>query len=260
MTSTLEIQGLHVSVEGKEIVKGVNLTVKQGEIHAVMGPNGSGKSTLAHTLMGHPKYKVESGQILLDGTNLVGIPADKRAKMGLFLAFQYPVTVPGVSFFNFLRSAYNAVKGIGNTPQTGEQQASGFFQFKELMDANMKLLQIEDSFASRYVNEGLSGGEKKRLEILQLAVLKPKFAVLDETDSGLDIDALKIVAEGVNKIAGPEMGVLLITHYQRILKYIRPQFVHVMTEGKIAMSGGEELSTQLEEKGYGWIKEAGTAT
>ena len=179
MPSTLEIRDLHVSIEGKQIVKGVSLTVKQGEIHAVMGPNGSGKSTLAHALMGHPKYKVESGQILLDGVNLVGQPADKRAKMGLFLAFQYPVSVPGVSFFNFLRSAYNSLKGTANTPQTGEQQASSFFQFKELMDANMKLLGIDESFASRYVNEGLSGGEKKRLEILQLAILKPKIAVLD---------------------------------------------------------------------------------
>lgn len=256
MTSTLEIKDLHISIEGKQIVKGVTLIVKQGEIHAIMGPNGSGKSTLAHTLMGHPKYKVESGQILLDGVNLVGQPADKRAKLGLFLAFQYPVSVPGVSFFNFLRSAYNNLHGTGNTPQTGEQQASNFFQFKELMDTNMKLLGIDETFASRYVNEGLSGGEKKRLEILQLAIIKPKFAVLDETDSGLDIDALKVVAEGVNKFSGPNMGVLLITHYHRILNYIKPQFVHVMTDGKIAMSGGEELASQLEEKGYAWLKEA----
>jgi len=256
MPSILEIKDLHVSIEGKQIVKGVTLTVKQGEIHAIMGPNGSGKSTLANTLLGHPKYKVESGQILLDGVNLVGQSADKRAKAGLFLAFQYPVTVPGVSFFNFLRSAYNSIKGTSNTPQTGEQQASSFFQFKELMDTNMKLLQIDETFASRYVNEGLSGGEKKRLEILQLAIIKPKFAVLDETDSGLDIDALKTVAEGINKLSGPDMGVLLITHYHRILNYIKPQFVHVMTDGKIALSGGEELANQLEEKGYAWLKEA----
>ncbi len=256
MTSTLEIKDLHVSIEGKEIVKGVSLIVNQGEIHAVMGPNGSGKSTLANTIAGHPKYKVTSGEILLDGQNIAGMTADKRAKLGLFLAFQYPVTVPGVSFFNFLRSAYNSIKGTSNTPQTGEQQASSFFQFKELIDTNMKLLKIDETFASRYVNEGLSGGEKKRLEILQLAILKPKFAVLDETDSGLDIDALKIVAEGINTLAGPEMGVLLITHYHRILNYVKPQYVHVMTDGKIAMSGGEELAAQLEEKGYAWLKEA----
>jgi Fe-S cluster assembly ATP-binding protein len=245
----LEIRDLHATVEGTEILKGVDLTINQGEIHALMGPNGSGKSTLANTLLGHPKYKVTKGDILIDGQSLVDLSPDKRAKKGLFLAFQYPVAVPGVTMFSFLRAAYNAV-------HTDEKnQAPTIFDFKDTLAERMKLLEMDESFMNRYLNEGFSGGEKKRAEILQLAMLKPKFAVLDETDSGLDIDALRVVAEGVSKIANEDLGVLVITHYQRILKYIMPTFVHVMYEGRITASGGQELSLKLEEKGYGWLKE-----
>jgi Fe-S cluster assembly ATP-binding protein len=245
----LEIRDLHATVEGNEILKGVNLTIGQGEIHALMGPNGSGKSTLANTLLGHPKYKVTKGDILIDGESVKDLPPDKRAKKGLFLAFQYPVAVPGVTMFSFLRAAYNAVHSDAkNQPPT-------IFEFKDALAEKMKLLEMDESFMNRYLNDGFSGGEKKRAEILQLAMLRPKFAVLDETDSGLDIDALRVVAEGVSKLANSELGILVITHYQRILKYIRPTFVHVMYEGKITASGGQELSLKLEEKGYGWLKE-----
>ncbi len=245
----LEIRDLHATVEGTEILKGVNLTINQGEIHALMGPNGSGKSTLANTLLGHPKYKVTKGDILIDGESILELSPDKRAKKGLFLAFQYPVAVPGVTMFSFLRAAYNAV-------HTDEKnQAPTIFDFKDTLAEKMKVLEIDESFMNRYLNEGFSGGEKKRAEILQLAMLKPKFAVLDETDSGLDIDALRVVAEGVSKLANNDLGILVITHYQRILKYIMPTFVHVMYEGKITASGGQELSLKLEEKGYGWLKE-----
>jgi len=247
--SKLEIRDLHATVEGTEILKGVDLTISQGEIHALMGPNGSGKSTLANTLLGHPKYKVTKGDVLIDGESIINLTPDKRAKKGLFLAFQYPVAVPGVTMFSFLRAAYNAV-------HTDEKnQAPTIFDFKETLAERMKLLGIDESFMNRYLNEGFSGGEKKRAEILQLAMLKPKFAVLDETDSGLDIDALRVVAEGVSKIASDDLGILVITHYQRILKYIRPTFVHVLYEGRITASGGQELSLKLEEKGYGWLKE-----
>jgi Fe-S cluster assembly ATP-binding protein len=249
MMGRLEIRNLHATVEGTEILKGVDLTISQGEVHALMGPNGSGKSTLANTLLGHPKYKVTKGDILIDGHSLLDLSPDKRAKQGLFLAFQYPVAVPGVTMFSFLRAAYNAV-------HTDEKnQAPTIFEFKETLSEKMKLLEMDESFMNRYLNEGFSGGEKKRAEILQLAMLKPKFAVLDETDSGLDIDALRVVAEGVSKLASDDLGILVITHYQRILKYIRPTFVHVMYEGKITASGGQELSIKLEEKGYGWLKE-----
>ncbi|MDA4134563.1 MAG: Fe-S cluster assembly ATPase SufC [Thaumarchaeota archaeon] len=245
----LEIRDLHVSVEGNEILKGVDLTINQGEVHALMGPNGSGKSTLAYTLLGHTKYKVTKGDILIDGQSILGFTPDKRAKSGLFLAFQYPVTVPGVTMFSFLRAAYNSV-------HTDEKnQAPTLFEFREAMNEKMKLLGVDESFMNRYLNEGFSGGEKKRAEILQLALMKPKFAILDETDSGLDIDALRVVAEGVSKLAGNDLGVLIITHYQRILKYIKPNYVHVLYEGKITASGGEELSLKLEEKGYSWLKE-----
>jgi Fe-S cluster assembly ATP-binding protein len=243
----LEIKDLHASVEGKQILRGVNLTVNQGETHALMGPNGSGKSTLAYTLMGHPKYQITSGQILIGGEIIIGLTPDKRVKKGLFLAFQYPVAVQGVSMFSFLRAAYNNSRPSGSEPPT-------IFEFKDVVAEKLKMLSMDESFLSRYLNEGFSGGEKKRAEILQMALMEPKFAVLDETDSGLDIDALRIVAEGINKVSGPETGTLLITHYQRILKYVKPQFVHVMFQGRIIESGGEDLSRLLEEKGYTWIK------
>lgn len=243
----LEIRDLHATVEGKEILKGVDLTVQQGEVHALMGPNGSGKSTLAYTLMGHPKYHVTSGDILIDGESILQLTPDRRARKGLFLAFQYPVSVQGVSMFSFLRAAYNAA----HTKDPKEPPT--LFDFREAVAEKMKMLGMEESFLSRYLNEGFSGGEKKRAEILQMALIEPKFAVLDETDSGLDIDALRVVAEGINKLSGPERGILLITHYQRILRYVKPQFVHVMHQGRIIESGGEELSRLLEEKGYSWI-------
>ncbi len=243
----LEIKDLYASVEGKAILKGVNLAVGQGETHALMGPNGSGKSTLAYTLMGHPKYQVTSGQVLIDGESILGLTPDKRVKKGLFLAFQYPVSVQGVSMFSFLRAAYNNSRPAGSEPPT-------IFEFKEVVAEKLKMLSMDDSFLNRYLNEGFSGGEKKRAEILQMALMQPKFAVLDETDSGLDIDALRIVAEGINKLSGPQTGTLLITHYQRILKYVKPQFVHVMFQGHIIKSGEEDLSRLLEEKGYTWIE------
>jgi Fe-S cluster assembly ATP-binding protein len=244
----LEIKGLHASVEGKEILKGVDLVVRQGETHALMGPNGSGKSTLAYTLMGHPKYQVTSGEVLIGGKSILGLTPDRRVKEGLFLAFQYPVAVQGVSMFSFLRAAYNSAH------TTDPKEPPTIFEFREAVAEKLKMLEMDSSFMTRYLNEGFSGGEKKRAEILQMALIQPKFAVLDETDSGLDIDALRIVAEGINKVSGPQSGTLLITHYQRILKYVKPQFVHVMYQGKIIESGGEELSRLLEEKGYTWIR------
>ncbi len=241
----LEIKGLRVSVEGKEILKGLDLTVKSGEIHALMGPNGSGKSTLAYVLLGHPKYAVTEGEILYDGVNVVEMPPHERAKRGLFLAFQYPVPVPGVGLFNFLRTAYNAVHGKNLPP----------LEFKKMLDETMKQLNFDSSFSTRYLNDGFSGGEKKRCEILQMALLQPKIAILDETDSGLDIDALRIVAEGINRLSSKDKGILVITHYNRILRYIKPDRVHIMMNGVIVKTGGETLSEQLEEKGYDWIKE-----
>jgi len=223
MSKVLKIDNLHVAIDGKEILKGVNLEIQQGDVHALMGPNGSGKSTLANALMGHPKYKVTSGKVLFQGEDVLSLTVDQRARKGLFLAFQYPVAIPGVSLGNFLRAATRAVHGPGLT--------AGAFR-RELMD-KMKLLKMDPSFAARYVNDGLSGGEKKRAEVLQMAMLQPKIAVMDETDSGLDIDALRIVAESVNAIHTSEMGVLVITHYQRLLNYIKPEFVHVLVAGQI---------------------------
>ncbi len=251
MASSIEIRDLHVAVEGKPILKGVNLTVRQGEIHALMGPNGTGKSTLANTLMGHPLYQVTAGQILFKGRNLVGMPADERSRLGLFLAFQYPVAIPGVSVANFLRAAINARRLAANPEDKGIPVP----EFRKLLKVKMDMLKMPHEFAGRYLNDGFSGGEKKRAEILQMATLEPDIAVLDETDSGLDIDALRIVAQGVNALAGPAMGALVITHYQRILNYIKPTFVHIMLDGRIVETGGAELAEHLEEQGYDWIRE-----
>jgi Fe-S cluster assembly ATP-binding protein len=239
-TITLEIRGLHASVEGKEILKGIDLTVRQGEVHALMGPNGSGKSTLANVLMGRPSYAITAGEVLFGGEDVTKLTADKRAQLGLFLAFQYPTEIPGVSVVNFLRSAYNAVHGEGMSA----------LAFHKLLREKMALLGVEDEMVKRYVNQGFSGGEKKKNEVLQLAVLEPKIAVLDETDSGLDIDSLKSVAEGIARLIGPSLGILLITHYQRILNYIKPDHIHVMMDGQIVLSGGPELAHDLEQKGY----------
>ena len=235
-----EIKNLHVEIDGKEILKGVNLEVSKNEVIAIMGPNGAGKSTLGFTIMGHPKYKITKGQILFKGQDIATLSPDKRAKLGLFLSFQYPSEISGVSVFNFLRTAVNSVKG---TPVP-------VLEFQKNLWNTMAALKMPNEFAQRSLNEGFSGGEKKRTEILQLAMLKPQIAVLDETDSGLDIDALKTVASGVQTYVGPELGVLLITHYTRILNYIRPTAVHVMKNGRIVKSGGPELAKQLEEKGY----------
>ena len=256
MTTTLEIKDLHVSIESKQILKGVNLKVSQGEIHAVMGPNGSGKSTLANTLMGHPKYKVDGGDILINGESIVGLTPDKRARKGLFLAFQYPLEISGVPLAQFLRSAYRSVKEDGKKTEVkgvGGEMISAL-AFRKKLEEKLKEVDLDPSFEKRYLNEGFSGGEKKRAEILQMAILQPAIAIMDETDSGLDIDAVRRVAEVIAKMAGPEMGVLLITHYQRILDYIKPQFVHVMVNGRIFQSGGPELAKMLEVKGYEWIE------
>lgn len=250
MGAALEIRNLHVAVDDKPILRGVNLTVKQGEVHALMGPNGSGKSTLANALMGHPAYTVTAGQIIFDGQDILEMEPDERSRAGLFLAFQYPVSIPGVTLANFLRLAINARMKAKDPDSKG----ISIPQFTRLLRQKMDQLHMDHSFAGRYLNEGFSGGEKKRAEILQLATLEPKIAVLDETDSGLDIDALRVVAEGVNSLRGPELGVLVITHYQRILNYIKPDYVHVMYEGQIVESGGPELALKLEEAGYDWIR------
>ncbi len=240
----LKIDNLHAGLKGKEILHGVNLTLGQGEVHALMGPNGSGKSTLASTLAGHPDYVVSRGRIFLGGKNIVKLSPDARAKMGLFLAFQYPVEVAGVGLWNLLRTSYSAIHG-----------PVSFADLRKTVENLANKIKMDPAFLSRNLNEGFSGGEKKKAEILQLAVLRPRLAVLDETDSGLDIDALKTVAEGINQLrkVSPEMGIILITHYFRILKYIRPDFVHVFSDGKIVKSGGPELAEVLEEKGYGWL-------
>ena len=250
MQSTLEVKDLHVSVENKPILKGLTLTVNKGENHAIMGPNGSGKSTLANTLMGHPKYVVDKGEILIDGEDIITLSPDKRAKKGLFLAFQYPHEVSGVSVFNFLRSSFNSVS------KTPDAKPLSIIGFRKYLREKMEVLGVEESFVKRYLNEGFSGGEKKKSEILQMAVLQPKIAVLDETDSGLDIDALKIVSDAVNKMSGPDLGILLITHYQRILKYVKPEFVHVLMDGRIVKSGSMSLAEELENKGYDWIRDS----
>ncbi len=237
------IEGLHVSVEDKEILKGVDLVVNRGEVHALMGPNGSGKSTLANAIMGHPRYKVTQGRVLFGGQDVLGMTPDRRARQGLFLAFQYPIGIPGVVMGNFLRTALKARR----------DEEVPVREFRKLLDETLDLLKMDPSLVRRYVNEGFSGGEKKRAEVLQMAMLKPEMAILDETDSGLDIDALKTVAEGINAIRGPKLGVLLITHYQRVLNYVKPDVVHVLYDGRIVKTGGPELSQQLEKQGYEWI-------
>lgn len=247
----LEIRNLHVSVNDREILKGVNLTIRKGEIHAIMGPNGTGKSTLAYTLMGHPGYTVTEGEVLFKGQNILELEPDERSRLGIFLAFQYPVAIPGVTVANFLRTALNARRRAVNP----EDKGIPIPEFRKLLKEKMELLKMDPSFAGRYLNDGFSGGEKKRAEILQMAVLQPEIAILDETDSGLDIDALRIVANGVNALMGPNLGVLVITHYQRLLNYIKPHFVHVMMDGRIVESGGPELALQLEEHGYSWLQE-----
>ncbi|MES3705594.1 Fe-S cluster assembly ATPase SufC [Staphylococcus ureilyticus] len=247
MPSTLEIKDLHVSIEDKEILKGVNLTINTGEVHAVMGPNGTGKSTLSSAIMGHPSYEVTQGEVLLDGVNILELDVDDRAKAGLFLAMQYPSEITGVTNANFMRSAINAKR------EEGEE--INLMQFIKKLDKEMDFLDIDQDMAQRYLNEGFSGGEKKRNEILQLMMLEPKFAILDEIDSGLDIDALKVVSKGINQMRGETFGSLIITHYQRLLNYITPDHVHVMYGGKIVTSGGPELAKRLEEEGYEWVKE-----
>ena len=254
MSKDLVIKDLHISVQGKPIIKGLNLTVKQGEIHALMGPNGSGKSTLANGLMGHPLYDIDSGEVIFDGVDILEMEANERAKLGLFLAFQYPTAIPGVSLANFLRLAVSAVRG-GEGNGSSKDGLIPMREFRRELIEKMKQLGVDDSFARRYLNDGFSGGEKKRAEILQLAMLEPKIAILDETDSGLDIDAVRIVGESVNRLIGPELGVLIITHYPRLLDYIRPQFVHILLDGRIVESGGSELTQMLEAEGYDPIRE-----
>jgi Fe-S cluster assembly ATP-binding protein len=249
--SELEIRNLHVGIDGREILKGVDLVVRQGEIHALMGPNGTGKSTLAYTLMGHPSYQVTEGEVRFKGKNVLELKPDARAHLGIFLAFQYPVAIPGVSVANFLRAAINARRKAVNP----EDKGISIPEFRKMLKEKMDLLRMDHAFAGRYLNEGFSGGEKKRAEVLQMAALQPEIAVMDETDSGLDIDALRIVAEGVNALRGPDLGVLVITHYQRILNYIKPDFVHIMLDGKIVESGGADLALHLEEAGYDWLRE-----
>ena len=245
----LEIKELHVSAEDKEILKGLNLEVSRGEVHALMGPNGSGKSTLANAIMGHPSLEVTAGSIGFDGTDITESAPDERSRSGLFMAFQYPVAVPGVTVAKYLRTIVNAHREARGEPETKIRE------FAKMTREAMELMDVPKEFSSRYLNDGFSGGEKKRMEMLQMALLRPKLAVLDETDSGLDIDALRTVADGINRFAGPEMGVLIITHYQRILHMVEPDRVHVMYEGRIVKEGGPELVGELEEKGYGWIKE-----
>jgi Fe-S cluster assembly ATP-binding protein len=269
-----EIKDLHASVEGKEILKGVTLAINKGEVHAVMGPNGSGKSTLSHTLMGHPGYTVDGGEVIFKGQNVLALQVDERARLGMFLALQYPVVVPGISMTNFLRTALNSKRGQGgaqrpawpdDAPQGGtppskdgkdKSKQISPKEFRSMLKSELEVLHMDDSFLPRYINDGFSGGEKKRAEILQMAMLKPEIAILDETDSGLDIDSIKFVAEAVNRMRGPELGVLIITHYTRILEFIKPDFVHVLVDGRFVLSGGPEIAARLEKTGYSEWTEA----
>ena len=248
--ASLKITDLHVKIENQEILKGINLEVPQGQVHAIMGPNGTGKSTLANTLMGHPRYEVIRGQITLGGQDLLELEPEERSRLGLFLAFQYPVAIPGVTVANFLRTAMNAHRKAKNP----EDKGIPILEFRKILTEKMDFLGMDHSMAGRYLNDGFSGGEKKRVEILQMAMLQPTMAILDETDSGLDIDALRIVAEGIESLKNENLGILVITHYQRILNYLKPDVVHVMVDGKILISGGPELALKLEEEGYEWIK------
>lgn len=246
----LVIEDLHVSVEDKEILKGINLKIGKGEVHALMGPNGSGKSTLSSTIMGHPKYKITKGAIYFNEQNIVDMTPDQKAKAGIFLAFQYPISIPGVRVFNFLKSMMSSVQG----------REIPVSEFRAVLKEKTKLLEFKQSFIKRYLNEGFSGGEKKRHEILQMALFQPKLALLDETDSGLDVTALKTVCEGINKIINPEMSTIIITHYKRMLEYVKPQYVHIIMNGKIVKSGGEELVEIIDSQGYNWLKEPELAT
>jgi Fe-S cluster assembly ATP-binding protein len=263
LTPELVVEDLRVSIEGKEILKGLSLEVAKGEIHALMGPNGSGKSTFANTLMGHPKYEVTGGDIRFRGQSILEMETDERSRLGLFMAFQYPVAIPGVTVANFLRAALNAritppqAEPDGRVPH---KKGIDPKTFRALLREQMAVLKMDESFATRYLNDGFSGGEKKRAEILQMAILKPEIAIMDETDSGLDIDALRVVSDGVNTLAGPEIGVLVITHYNRILNYIKPHKVHVMKDGRIQLSGGPELALELESRGYDWVREENEET
>jgi len=252
MSKVLEIRNLHVGIDGKEILKGVDLTIRQGEVHALMGPNGSGKSTLSYALMGHPNYEVSGGTATLNGQDILGLEADERAKAGLFLAFQYPTSIPGVTVANFLR---HAVTNVRHPDRKEGEELIPMREFRKELREQMDELGMDPDFARRYLNEGFSGGEKKRAEVLQLAMLRPAFAILDETDSGLDIDAVRVVSEGVNKVAAKvSTGILVITHYQRILNYIKPGFVHILFGGRIVESGGPELVDLLEREGYDWVR------
>jgi Fe-S cluster assembly ATP-binding protein len=253
-TSLFVVENLHAGIEGAEILRGVDLTINRGEIHALMGPNGSGKSTLAYAVAGHPNYEVTEGAVLYKGENVLEMGPDERAQLGMFLAFQYPTAIPGVSMANFLRMAANSRRG--RRADEGEEIAPYTpREFRRALRDKMQLLRIDEGFANRYLNEGFSGGEKKRAEILQMAMLEPEFCIMDETDSGLDIDALRTVADGVNALFTPDMAMLVITHYQRMLNYIKPHVVHIMLDGRIVKSGGPELAIELEEKGYDWVKE-----
>jgi len=248
--ASLKIENLSVNAEDQPILKGLNLEIPQGEVHAIMGPNGTGKSTLAYTLMGHPRYTITSGSVTLNGTNLLSLPPEERSKQGVFLAFQYPVAVPGVTVANFLRTAINAHRKYKDNGDKGIP----ILEFRNFLIEKMKLLKMDPSMAGRYLNEGFSGGEKKRVEILQMAMLEPRIAILDETDSGLDVDALRIVSEGINTLKNENLGILIITHYQRILNYLNPDVVHVMVDGQIIMTGGPGLANKIEKEGYEWLK------
>ncbi|MCB0079602.1 MAG: Fe-S cluster assembly ATPase SufC [Caldilineaceae bacterium] len=260
MTTALEIKNLHASVADQPILKGIDLLVKQGEVHALMGPNGSGKSTLAYVIAGHPHYEITEGDILVDGESILEMEADERTKAGIFLAFQYPVAVPGVSVANFLRTAVSNVRGYTEQADSNRGGVIGsnlmpMRDFRRELTAKMKEYNVDSSFARRYLNDGFSGGEKKRTEVLQMAMLEPKFAILDESDSGLDIDALRVVADGINKLATTDRGFLMITHYQRLLNYVKPNFVSIFYGGRIVKTGGPEVAEMLEERGYGWVEQ-----